>query len=165
MSPGTKKEMPIVQVDHQRAGRGKLTSGLKKAARGQGRALGGQSCVVAPTGRSSRQEMDGAAPGVPVCISGRDGGGMTVEPLQHSLPQMRMGPGVRGGGACWCQFHGHREHGQGGRSPTDPTFLGFTLGSAQVIKKPLYQLPTKHFSLLKKSEPSFAAGSFLSYIG
>lgn len=97
MSPGTKKEMPIVQVDHQRAGRGKLTSGLKKAARGQGRALGGQSCVVAPTGRSSRQEMDGAAPGVPVCISGRDGGGMTVEPLQHSLPQMRMGPGVRGG--------------------------------------------------------------------
>lgn len=96
MSPGTKKEMPIVQVDHQRAGRGKLTSGLKKAARGQGRALGGQSCVVAPTGRSSRQEMDGAPPGVPVCISGRDGGGMTVEPLQHSLPQMRMGPGVGG---------------------------------------------------------------------
>lgn len=53
VSPGTKKEMPVVQVGRRRPGRGKLTSGLKKGASGQGRALGGRNCVMASVVRSA----------------------------------------------------------------------------------------------------------------
>lgn len=158
--------MPIVQVDHQRAGRGRLTSGLKKAARGQGRALGGQSCVVAPTGRSSHQEMDdGTPPSVPVCISGRDGGGMTVEPLQHSLPQMRMGLGVRGKWSLLVPISWSQRARTRREESNRPNFPWIYPGICTSYQKPLYQLPTKHLSLLKTSESSFAPGSFLSYIG
>lgn len=96
VSPGTKKEMPVVQVGRRRPGRGKLTSGLKKGASGQGRALGGRNSVMASVVRSSGQETYGAPHRVPACISGSNGEHMTVESLQHSLPQGRMDPGARG---------------------------------------------------------------------
>lgn len=96
VSPGTKKEMPVVQVGHRRSGRGKLNSGRKKGASGQGRALGGRNCVMASVVRSSRQETYGVPHGVPACVSGSNGKDMTMESLQHFLPQGRMDPGARG---------------------------------------------------------------------